>query len=200
MAVGKQLWVMCLVIGALVSAGPAFAQNLGVTQSQIVTVDSELIFGSTVVGQGITTGLEEKVTALALENRRIASELEEEELDLTAQRKTMEPADFRVLATAFDQKVQRIRAEQDAKQRELQSQRDDERQSFVDAITPLLSGIAREHGALLVLERRNVLLSADSIDITQEVIDKIDAVLTIDAAGTLDGDAGTAEAATESSE
>ncbi|MGR3291860.1 MAG: OmpH family outer membrane protein [Paracoccaceae bacterium] len=152
-----------------------WAQDLGITISQVVTLDSELVFGSTSVGQRITTSLEGKVAALAAENIRISAELEAEELQLTELRKTIDPAEFRELAREFDEKVQRIRKEQDAKQRELQQLREAERQSFVDAITPILSSVAREHGALVVLERRNVVLSADSIDITQEVIDRIDA-------------------------
>ena len=94
----------------------------------------------------------------------------------------MEPEAFRALADAFDQKVQRIRDEQDAKQRDLQALRDEERAAFLESITPILSGVAREHGALAVLERRNVLLSADSIDITQLVIERIEAALAADAA------------------
>lgn len=167
-------------IALILLAAPVGAQEPGVTQSQIVTVDVELIFRSTSVGQQITTELEGKVAALAIENRRIASELEAEELELTEIRKTLEPAEFRVLADAFDEKVQRIRLEQDTKQRDLQNLRDAERQSFGDAIDPLLSSIARERGALVVLERRNVLLSAEGIDITQQVIDRIDEALAAD--------------------
>jgi len=179
-------------IAWLLLVAPIWAQEPDVIQSQIVTADTALIFASTSVGQQITTELEDKVAALAIENRRIASELEAEELELTELRKTMEPAEFRVLAEAFDQKVQRIRLEQDNKQRELQQLRDAERQSFIDAIVPLLFSIARERGALVVLERRNVLVSPDQIDITQQVIDRIDEAL---AASPPDGsgDAGTSE-------
>jgi len=162
---------------AMATVGPVAAQDLGVTLSPIVTLDTEKVFGSTVVGQQIATRLEDKVAALASENKRIASQLEAEELDLTDKRKTMEPTAFRKLADAFDAKVQSIRAKQDAKQRELQRLRDAERQSFIDSIGPILSRIARSHGAIVVLERRNVLLSADSIDITQEAIDQIDVAL-----------------------
>jgi Skp family chaperone for outer membrane proteins len=165
------------VLLALFLGGPLTAQDLGVTLSPIVTLDTEKVFGSTVVGQQIATRLSDKVAALAAENKLIASQLEAEELDLTDQRKTMEPTAFRKLADAFDAKVQRIRAEQDAKQKELQRLRDAERQSFIDSIGPILSRIARKHGAIVVLERRNVLLSADSIDITQEAIDQIDIAL-----------------------
>ncbi len=169
--------VALLFFGAV----PGWSQDVGVTQSLIVTLDSDLVFQTTGVGQRIATNLEARVQELAEENRRIASELETEELDLTERRVDMSTEEFRTLAKAFDTKVTRIRAEQDAKQRELQRLRDAERNSFVDAITPLLSNIAREHGALVVLERRNVMLSADSIDITQEVIDRIDSALAANA-------------------
>lgn len=168
-----------LIAAFLVAACSLQAQDLGVTLSPFVTMDSERVYGTTLVGQQITSDLEAKVQDLASENKRIAAELEIEELALTEQRPTMEIADFRTLADAFDQKVQRIRAEQDAKQRELQTLRDGERQSFIDAIAPLLSEIALKHGAVAVFERRSILLSADSIDITQEVIDRIDAALKV---------------------
>lgn len=173
-----------MLVSPVVSVG---AQNLGVVQSQIVTVDSEKIFASAAVGQRITRDLEDRVAALAAENKRIAAELEAEELDLTERRKTIEPAEFRLLANEFDEKVQRIRAEQDAKQRELQRLRDAERLSFIDTIGPIISRIAQARGALIVLERRNVLLSADSIDITQQVIDTIDAALAEEIAPPPDG-------------
>ncbi len=187
MAVARHISRIFLVIYLTICAQPIWAQNLGVVQSLIVTADSELIFGSTSVGQRITSNLEAQVAALAGENIRIAAELEAEELDLTEQRKSIDPAQFRELAQEFDSKVKRIRSEQDNKQRELQRLRDDERQTFVEVIGPILSGIARGHGALVVLERRNVLLSADSIDITQEVIEAIDAALLSDSAAPAEG-------------
>ncbi len=177
------------VVTLAVFAQSLIAQETGVTQSPILTMDSELVFGTTSVGKQITKNLENKVQELAAENFRIAAELEAEELDLTEKRTTMEAAEFQVLAEAFDEKVQRIRAEQDAKQRALQQLRDVERQSFIAAIAPLLSDVARRYGAVAVLERRNVLLSADSIDITQEVIDRIDAALTGNLPGSDDDDA-----------
>jgi hypothetical protein len=86
-------------------------------------------------------------------------------------------AEFRALADAFDEKVQRIRTEQDAKARELQELREQQRQTFLRRISPILAEIVRERGALAVLGRRTVLLSADSIDITDEAISRINAAL-----------------------
>ena len=168
--------LLMIFAGGLIGSA-AWAQDLGVTVSAILTIDSERVFSTTIAGRKITADLEEKLTALGTENRRIEAELVAEELDLTERRATMDPDEFRALADAFDEKVQRIRAEQDAKQRVLERLRDTDRQSFIDAIGPVLSRIGRERGAVVILERRNVLLSADNIDITDEAIARINAAL-----------------------
>lgn len=177
MRTGRSRYWPVLVLALLGTPFAANAQDLGVTISPILTLDSEKVFGTSAVGRQITESLEAQVNELASENVRIAAELEAEELDLTEQRKTLDVATFRELADAFDIKVQQVRAEQDAKQRELQRLREVERQKFIEAIAPLLSRLAREHGAVVVLERRDALLSADGIDITQEAIARIDAAL-----------------------
>lgn len=151
----------------------SLAQNLGVPQSRILILDSERVYVSSSTGQKVSTDLETRLDALAAENRRIETELETEEKDLTEKRKTMDPVEFRALANAFDEKVQRLRAEQDAKQQELQRLREAERQSFIQAMTPIISQIAVEYGAVVILERRSVLLAADTIDITDQVIARI---------------------------
>ena len=158
-----------------VSPSVAQAQSLGVTLSPVVVIDTEKVFSATVLGRDIATRLEDRVKALAAENKRIASDLEAEERDLTEKRKTMSPEAFRPLADAFDEKVQGIRAKQDAKQRELQALRDAERQSFIEDIGPILSRVAADRGAVVVLDLRNVLLSAGTIDITDEAIRRINA-------------------------
>lgn len=166
---------LVLGIACGVTAAAAQAQDLGVTVSAILTIDSERVFNTTIAGRRVTEDLEARLAALVSENRRIEVELVAEELELTEQRASMDAIEFRTLADAFDEKVQRIRAEQDAKQRALQRARDEDRLAFVDSIAPILSRIGRERGAVVILERRNVLLSADNIDITEEAIARINA-------------------------
>lgn len=163
------------IIMALWAANPARAQDLGVALSPVLTIDSDRVYAASLVGQRIGAELETRLQDLVTENRRIEAELETEEKSLTQLRATLPVAEFRALADAFDEKVQTIRDQQDAKQRELQTLRENDRRVFVDAITPILSAIGNERGALLILERRDVLLSADSIDITDEAIARINA-------------------------
>ena len=69
--------------------------------------------------------------------------------------------------------MQKLRTEQDEKARLLTRGRDDARAAFFNKIAVILSEIVREKGAFVVIDRRDVFLSADRIDITEEAIERI---------------------------
>ena len=96
---------------------PAPAQ--GGVISPVLTIDSERLFRDSAFGQRVTREIEVESEQLATENREIEAALEAEERELTEKRSQMKPAQFRLLADAFDEKVQRTRAEQAAKNRAL---------------------------------------------------------------------------------
>lgn len=153
------------------------AQQLGVPQSDILTISSERLFSDSAFGRRIAREIEAESRVLATENRRIEAELTAEEKDLTAQRPDMEPVAFRVLADAFDEKVQSNRAVQDAKARTLAQKGDAGRGDFLQSARPVLALLMRETGASIILERSSVFLSADATDITDLAIARIDAAI-----------------------
>ena len=71
-----------------------------------------------------------KVPKSPAENRRIEAELTAEERTLTEIRDDLSPVQFRARAAAFDEKVQRLRREQDEKARAL-GQTDEEARARV---------------------------------------------------------------------
>lgn len=175
---GKSLRALSAgVFCVLGSTGVSLGQEAGTLAFPVLTLDQERLFDGSRVAERVVAETERRTAELTAENRRIESQLVAEELDLTERRPNLPVEEFRALADAFDAKVQDIRAAQDAKLRELQRLRDEERQNFLRRITPVLAEIVRERGAALVLDRRSVLLSADAIDITDEAIARINDVL-----------------------
>ena len=162
---------LCLCAPASTTAQPLReADAVGV-----LTLDLERLFEESSYGLRVSREIETQGTALAAENRRIEAELTEEERNLTEQRETLPVEEFRVLADAFDAKVDRIRAEQDGKTREVQRIGEVERQRFFRLIGPILSALARERRAAVILDRRSVFIAVDSVDITDEAVKRIDA-------------------------
>lgn len=145
--------------------------------SPVLTIDRERLFSESTFGKASIAGIEANIRALQTENQKIEADLEAEEKSLTERRKDMTADEFRVLAQAFDAKVQGIRSARDAKGRELVAQQDAARQKFLEAAVPLLARIMAEQGAVVIIDRSAIILSFDRVDITDLAIARIDAEL-----------------------
>lgn len=145
--------------------------------SSILTLASDRLFADSEFGRRVIRDLEAQSSVLAAENRRIEAELVLEEQELTRLRGEMSADEFRGLADAFDEKVQAIRREQEAKARSVNERRDIGRLRFFDAVEPVLAQIMQDTGASVILERSTVLMSANAADITDLAITRINATL-----------------------
>lgn len=171
-------WAKAVGLGLLLLSGPSLAQEApAIPRAPVLTVDSDRLFSASAYGRRISAEIEADSRALAQENRDIEQALEAEELELTRRRPELTPQEFTPLADAFDEKVERLRREQDAKTRALNRRGDEARSEFLNFALPVLATIVREAGAVAMLERRQVFLAADSIDVTELAIARLDAEL-----------------------
>lgn len=154
---------------------PVQQQGPGQVRSPVLTIDTERLFAESLFGQRVLAELSAATDALAAENRRIEAELTEEEQSLTQRRPTMDVASFREEADAFDARVQRIRIEQDTKERDLQRRLGEGQEAFLTTATPILGQLMLERGAAVILDRRTVLLAVGFVDVTDAAIAAINA-------------------------
>ncbi|NHX28060.1 OmpH family outer membrane protein, partial [Escherichia coli] len=168
---GRAIAAIAVALFGLLGAAPSVAQDsTSALRSPILTIDRDEVFERSAYGQAVQAAFDDQSNALAAENRRIETQLVAEERALTNERPTLDPVIFREKAAAFDEKVVAIRKEQDEKARALIRERDEAQAGFLNVVLPILSEIARERGAVSVLESRAVLMSAGQIDITDEAI------------------------------
>lgn len=171
----RKIFGAAALAAALFFGYSASAQDM--VKSPILTVEADRLFNESLYGQRLADKVEAEGLELSSQNRQIEAELTAEEKRLTERRSKLPPAEFRALADAFDEKVQRIREEQDAKGRAFAGRTDEVRRVFLAAAQPVLGELMREAGAAVLVERRSVFLSADAIDITDEAITQIDQLL-----------------------
>jgi len=171
----KPFWRNVLLVWLLAAfAAPVSAQVNG---SQILTLDQERFFNQSAFGKRVLQEIEVRSSALTAENRKIEAELTAEELDLTEQRKTLLPAEFRALADAFDKRVELIRTGQAQKADELNSWAESEQNRFVKTAYPSLLDLAKELGALVIIDQRTTIITSGKIDVTDQAIFRADQVI-----------------------
>ncbi|MDJ0860256.1 MAG: OmpH family outer membrane protein [Dinoroseobacter sp.] len=171
------LRVFLIAVTCVGGAQVTVAQDTAPLQSHVVVIDQERLFSETVFGLRLSKELEAASRMLAEENRTIEQMLINEERALTEQRPSMPPEAFREAADAFDERVTEVRTAQDRKARIIAERRDAERRAFLDAALPILGGLMAEYGAFVVLDLRQVFLSDDRVNVTDEAIALIDAAL-----------------------
>jgi len=156
--------VPCL---SLAQTSPAGIYSLG--QDRMYTLSA--------FGKRVQKEIEQRSSDLSEENSRLEEALKAEEIALTEQRPTLEPAAFRELAEAFDTKVEKTRTEQASKTVELNAWAEAERSRFYELSYPVLLGFAQEINALAIIEERTLIIAANSINITESVVARIDAAI-----------------------
>ncbi|MCK8463545.1 OmpH family outer membrane protein [Aliiroseovarius sp. S1339] len=158
-------------------SAPLAAQQTSSAVSQIVTIDRQSLFSDTQYGRRVVESVEAERVRLANETRKVEEALVKEERQLTEQRETMSPEAFREIAKAFDAKVQALRSEGTEREQEFVRTLESEQAAFFERIGPILGQLVRELGAVVILDRRAILLTTQNIDITKLAVDRIDQVL-----------------------
>lgn len=145
-----------------------------VLRSPVLTVDQELLFALSAWGKRTQADLDAEGAKIAADNERLATQLSEEEAQLTEDRATLDPAEFRKRAEAFDTRATRIRRERAEAVQHINAWAEADRAAFFRAALPSMGDLMLERGAAVVLDRRSVFVSVDAIDITQELVKRVD--------------------------
>lgn len=140
----------------------------------ILTVDQNTLFTGSAWGRRTQSVLEEEGGKIAAENERLAAQLSDEEAALTSRRETLDPAEFRKQAEAFDERATRVRRERAQAVQALNDWAETDRSAFYRAALPVMGEMMQDRRAVAVLDRRTVFVSLDAIDITADLVLRLD--------------------------
>lgn len=144
-------------------------------QFPILTIDRDRLFAGSAWGRRIQAGLTQQGSDLSQENERLVQKFSEEEEELTRLRDTLPAEEFRIRADEFDRRVVEVRRQRDLALQNLQQLSQKQRDTFYEAVMPVIAKLMLERQAAIVLDERVVLIQAQSVDVTDELIARIDA-------------------------
>ena len=97
----------------------------------------------------------------------------EERNKLIEQQSVIAPEAFEVKAQDYEKKLQNYQVEKQNKLRNLEGVLQKARNEILEKVKPILEELSKELGVTVILEKNSVLLSATNMDITDEVIKKL---------------------------
>jgi len=160
---------------ALFAAAPAAAfQN----QPPLILVLNEAqVVKDSKAGQSVAAQLEKLGEQVEAELAAEADKLRKEGEQLQEQRELLAEDAFQQQVREFQQKQQRLQQLRDVKVRELQISENQAIQKISEALRPILEEIVETREATHLLDRSQLLYVTADFDISQEVLQKLDAKL-----------------------
>lgn len=190
--------------GGLLAAGPATAQTLSFPEPPpaapppaFLVLEQERLLTDSAYGREVLAQNREEADALRAEGQSLDRQFEAEERSLTEQRPSLTPEEFRALADAFDAKVVATRREQEEKGVALGQRAEQRRRDFFRRVAPILLEILEASGAAAVVEQRTLLIAKQDLNITDQVIKRLDELYRAEQEG---GDAPAPEDPNETTE
>ena len=167
----KKIYVIAILILTLSTSG--IYANEGYPNTSIAIVDLNLILSDSKAAKNATKQFEE--IQKDIENEIIASDKKmlEERNKLIEQQSVIAPEAFELKAKDYESKLQNYQIEKQNKLRKLEGVLQNARNEILENVKPILEELSKEFGVTVILEKNSVLLSANNMDLTDDIIQKL---------------------------
>lgn len=176
----KAAAIAALALGTSSFSTAALAQAAApATATSIIVVDMARVASDSAAGKSGQTQLKTKLDSLQARGKTLSDSLrtEEETLLKARQANTMAPEAFQAKVKELQTKQNNARTELGNREQELQRSNAYVNQQIFNAVGPIIQTVMRERGATVVLARDAALAVAPALDVTADVIRRLDAAL-----------------------
>ncbi len=166
-----------LMIGlfALTGIQEGHAQNA--QTGKIVIIDYMEIQRNSLAGKDLLRQAENYRAELEAETQRLQTDVRQTEAQLTSQRDFLSEDALQEKASAEQQRLSAAERELRDRSNQIQLAARKAEQEMQSTLTPIYQEIMKEHGANIIMDRSQMILSGPGMDVTREVIEKLDAAL-----------------------
>lgn len=174
----KAAMLAATMIGATVApASIASAQTL--PPAVIVVVDMDQVFNTSAAGKQAQTELKAKIDALQARAATLRTQFAAEEDALAKSRPTQATAAtagpaWEAKARDYQSRRQAAEAELGQREKDFQASRQYVLKQITDAANPIITAVMRERGANLALPEGATLQHAAAIEVTNDVVTRLD--------------------------
>lgn len=165
-------WTLALLL--LAAALPARAQQPRLPTPAIIVVDTNQILRESKAAKDVQTQLEAQESAYSREVSQQEAALKKMQDDLERQRTVLAPDVFAERAQEFQRRYVALDHDVQMKRQALQQSLNQARDKINDTALQIITEIAKERKANIVMEKAALVYLDNGLDITQEVIRRLD--------------------------
>ena len=171
----KKITTLAFILVPLLSLNSIAETNY--PNTSIAVVDLNLILSESKAAKNATKQFEE--IQKSTEDEIIVSDKKmlDERNKLIEQQSVIAPEAFELKAKDYEKRLQEYQSDKQNKLRKLEGVLQKARNEILENVKPILENLSKEIGVTVILEKNSVLLSANNMDITDNVIKKLNKAL-----------------------
>ena len=142
-------------------------------EQNIAYVDMKYILNNSKAGKGAQDFLKDSLKKNQKNFSDSEKELKKEEKDLLEKKSTLTKEDYKKKSEELRKKVIKYQTERRAAIEKITKQRSDARQTLIKKLDPILKTHIEENNISLVIDKKNVVIGKNALDITNTVVEKL---------------------------
>ena len=143
----------------------------------VAYLDIDFIFNNTNIGKKVILNLNEENKQNLIELNKKQEILKKEEKNLINKKKLITDDQFKKEVSQLNENIQLFRNNKDELVKKFEEKKNSEIQSFFKKITPILKKYMNENSINMIIDKKNVLMAADTLDITEDIYKLINSEL-----------------------
>ena len=143
----------------------------------VAYLDIDFIFNNTNIGKKVILNLNEENKQNLLELNKKQEILKKNEKDLINKKKLITDDQFKKELSQLNQNIELFRNNKDELVKKFEKKKNSEIQSFFKKITPILKKYMNNNSINMIIDKKNVLMATDTLDITEDIYNLINSEL-----------------------
>ncbi len=133
-------------------------------------IDFKYILNESDAGKKAQTFLKNKLDKGIKSLKTKESKLQEEEKKIIQQKKVITPEEYKKKVSELRSKVSKLQTERNALLNSVSKQRTKARNELLKSLNPIVKDFMKQKNIRMVIDKKNILLADESLDITKEII------------------------------
>ena len=144
------------------------------SETTIAILNMEYLMENSLAGKSIKKQLEELRKKDIKSFKKTETKLKEEEKKLISQKNVLSKEDFKKNIILFRENLRKFNTERSNKLSSLNNKKNSSITTLLKEINPILTEFAKVNGITIMIDKRNIILSKNELDITQKILQILD--------------------------
>jgi len=146
-------------------------------EQNIAFLDMKYVLNNSKAGKGAQDFLQKSLKENQKKFSNTENELKNEESDLLGKKNILTKEEYKNKSVSLRKKVIKYQSERREALEKITKQRSDARQALLKELDPILKNYVEENNVSLVIDKKNVVMGNNELDITQIIIDRLNKAL-----------------------